>query len=50
MDEKRMPLMNFKIEKPKIQRWNLKKLLKYSISIHKDFNHQLAHRDIKQAL
>ena len=27
-----------------------KKLLKYGIPIHCDFNHQLAHRDVKEAL
>ena len=27
-----------------------KKLLKYGISNHCDFNHQLAHRNIKEAL
>ena len=35
---------------PKLWRWNLKKLLKYDVSIHWDFDHCLAHRDIKEAL
>ena len=34
----------------KSQRWNLKRLLKYSISIHWDFNNFPAHRDITEAL
>ena len=34
MDEKRMPFMNFKIVNAKNLKMNLKKLLKYGISIY----------------
>ena len=34
-----MPFMNFKIVNTKKKRKNLKKLLKYGISIHQGFNH-----------
>ena len=45
-----MPFMNFKIVNAKNLKMEFKeKLLKYGISIHWDFNHQLAHRDIKEA-
>ena len=36
MDEKRMPFMNFKIENAKNFKMEFKKLLGYSISIHRD--------------
>ena len=39
MDEKRMPFMKFKIVNANILKIELKKLLKYGISIHWDFNH-----------
>ena len=35
---------------PETEEGMLKKLLKYGIPIHCDFNHQLAHRDVKEAL
>ena len=50
-DEKGMPFINFKIiNAKKIKDGILKKLLRYGISIHWDFNHKLAHRDVKEAL
>ena len=39
MDEKRMPSMKFKIVNANNLKIELKKLLKYGISIHWDFNH-----------
>ena len=40
-----MPFMNFRIVNAKNLKMEFKeKLLKYGISIHWDFNHQLAHR------
>ena len=45
-----MPFLNFKIVNAKNLKLNLKKLLKYGISVQWNFNYQLAHRDIKEAL
>ena len=45
-----MPFTNFKIVNATNLWMGFKKLLKYGISIHWDFIHWLAQRDIKEAL